>query len=304
MAVIVLMQLVLISCNSSPANFTAPLTPYIGPTLAPTSTLTARRTNTPQPTATPAVYIVQQNDTLISIAKKLGLSVEALIQSNPEVVPSALTVGQQLLLPGDQTLPGFAMLPTPVALSMGEPLCDPQPDGLECSIDVGNPSQNIIENVLVRFHLFAADGSEADAMEGVLLLNQLQPGQSLPATAFFPGASDPVLVEAFLVSANPAPASTLDGLSNLADVQQSISWDGKTATVRGLVANPAGFTSPRNIWVAIIGQDDAGSTVTYRRWEWRGSLPAGGTLPFDLSLASLRGEIATVKVYMEEWPEP
>ena len=298
------MQFVLISCNSSPSNSVDSLTPYKRPTLAPTSTLVAGRTNTPQPTATPAVYVIQQNDTLISIAKRLGITVEALIQANPDVVPSALTVGQQLLLPGDQSRQGIALLPTPVALSMGQPFCDTQPDGIECSVDVENPSQSPVENILVRFHLFAADGSEVGAMEGVLLLNQLQPGQTLPATAFFPGASGQASVEAFLVSANPAPASTLEGLSKLTDIQQSISWDGKTATVRGLVANPAGFTTPRNIWVAIIGQDGTGATVAYRRWEWRGTLPENASLPFELSMASLRGEIATVQVYLEEWPEP
>lgn len=46
-------------------------------------------------------YIVQQDDTVISIANRFGISEQALLAANPEITnPNELTVGQRLRIPG------------------------------------------------------------------------------------------------------------------------------------------------------------------------------------------------------------
>lgn len=87
-----------------------------GTVVAPTPTAT---TGTPQPTPTPTatlvpgqqvIYVVQSGDTLYSIARRFGVSVQALIQINNITRPSFIRTGQRLIIPR-----GTAVTPTPSA---------------------------------------------------------------------------------------------------------------------------------------------------------------------------------------------
>lgn len=55
---------------------------------------------TPPPTPSPAVYIVQPGDTLWSIARRFGTTVEAIAWVNGIVNPNYIYVGQRLIIPG------------------------------------------------------------------------------------------------------------------------------------------------------------------------------------------------------------
>ena len=51
-------------------------------------------------------YVVQEGDTLYSIAQAFGVSVEALQQANNIADPSLLSIGQRLIIPGFEGVTG------------------------------------------------------------------------------------------------------------------------------------------------------------------------------------------------------
>jgi len=59
---------------------------------------------TQQPWCPPGslVYVVKSGDTFYSIARRFGVTVQALIQANPGVNPDALLIGQQICIPPAQ----------------------------------------------------------------------------------------------------------------------------------------------------------------------------------------------------------
>ena len=45
------------------------------------------------------IYRVQQGDTINSIARKRGASIQAILKANPSLKPGQLRIGQQVLIP-------------------------------------------------------------------------------------------------------------------------------------------------------------------------------------------------------------
>ena len=54
---------------------------------------------TPGGTKTSTTYQVQPGDTLFRIAQKHGLTVAALQAANPNVIPSRMSIGQEIKIP-------------------------------------------------------------------------------------------------------------------------------------------------------------------------------------------------------------
>jgi LysM repeat protein len=87
-------------------------TPTRVPTRTPTPTLTATatattpptptatRTPTIPPTPTPVFYVVQPGDTLVAIAAKYGVTVQAIMDANGITDPKIVRVGARLIIPG------------------------------------------------------------------------------------------------------------------------------------------------------------------------------------------------------------
>jgi LysM repeat protein len=109
---------------ASPDGFAIPVTLQDGsinvtettgptPTLAPSATpgptatspppLTPSPTDTPTPTATagcPTLYVVRSGDTVYSIARRFGVSLQALATANSLPASFAIKIGQLLVIPG------------------------------------------------------------------------------------------------------------------------------------------------------------------------------------------------------------
>src|SRR4030042_1232811 len=89
--------------TSRPASPTVALpsltpTPSVGPAVSPTpSGATAAPT---PPAGADTTYEVQAGDTLFSIARRFGTTVEAIVAANGLADPSQIEVGQVLLIPG------------------------------------------------------------------------------------------------------------------------------------------------------------------------------------------------------------
>jgi LysM repeat protein len=76
----------------------APASPSPSPTLASPSTSPSP---TPTPVPTPLVYVVQSGDTLSKIAKRFGVSLDALIEANKDRItnPDRINIGDQIVIP-------------------------------------------------------------------------------------------------------------------------------------------------------------------------------------------------------------
>ncbi len=98
-----------------------PTETLVPPTETPTATPTLLPTATPAPTATPLpctfTYVVRRGDTLWSIARRYGTTVEAIAQANGIINPNYIWVGQVLCIPGGAPPP----TPYPPAVYIVQP---------------------------------------------------------------------------------------------------------------------------------------------------------------------------------------
>jgi len=97
------------STQPAPTATPTPTGTVTVPTATPTSTTQPQPTAT-QPPGQPIYYIVRPGDTLYSIARQFGVSVQAILAANNLPNPNCIYVGQKLLIPSPGTP---APTPTP-----------------------------------------------------------------------------------------------------------------------------------------------------------------------------------------------
>jgi len=96
---------------SSPTVAPRSPTPPSTPSVSPVSPTPSEATSTPTPTPqTATTYEVRPGDTLFSIARRFGTTVQAIVAANNLADPSQIEVGQVLLIPG-----GTSPTSTPVS---------------------------------------------------------------------------------------------------------------------------------------------------------------------------------------------
>ncbi len=84
-----------------------------GPSRSPTATVDASPTAVPAPT--PQVYVIKQGDTLLKVAKKFGITLDALLAANKTTIknPDRIAIGDQIIIPGPvPDVPSLAPLPS------------------------------------------------------------------------------------------------------------------------------------------------------------------------------------------------
>ncbi|MBL8063052.1 MAG: LysM peptidoglycan-binding domain-containing protein, partial [Anaerolineales bacterium] len=100
---LLLLGILLSACgtSASPTQTTdVSLQPYLTVTPAATDTPNVLVIlETPIPTSTLQVYVVESGDTISEIAEKFKIPQDGLIAANPNVNPNALTIGQTLFIP-------------------------------------------------------------------------------------------------------------------------------------------------------------------------------------------------------------
>ena len=102
----------------------APQAPAANPTPAESGLVEAPATPTPQPEAVDEVYVVQPGDTLLAIATRYGITVDAILAANNLTNPDFVFSGQRLVIPvigsapvATATTPGITLGPAGIQLT-------------------------------------------------------------------------------------------------------------------------------------------------------------------------------------------
>lgn len=261
------------------------VTPTPSPLPSPTATLP------PPPTPTPLTYTVVAGDTLIGIATRFGVTLDALLAANPGIDPQFLPVGATLIVPAptDDTAPE-SVLATGVTLDA--PVCYPVADGVWCLVVVANQGDVAVESLMLRVALRASDGRLLAEQRVAAPLNRLPVGEQMIVGAFFEqatgGQGQAALLTALPVAheAERYLAATVNYHWQAEDAKVQIEG---TATISGTASS---------IWLLGMAFDGAGRPLAYRRQR----LSGGDRLPFSLALYPLQSPVTTVRVLIEARP--
>ena len=164
---------------------------------------------------------------------------------------------------------------------------------------VVNDDEGALENISGLVTL--QSGEQTWTETALMPLNLLPKGASLPLVAYF----QPPTPETFSVSAEvdfylpvmPEDARYLP--VEIREQQTSLSEDGGTAQVSGMLQLSDERGDASYLWLHATAFDADGNVVAVRRWEAEGPVEAGETQAFDLWLYSLGGAIENVELLAE-----
>lgn len=200
----------------SPAPTATPdrFTPAPSPTVTPTATplpATPNPSPTPTPEPTPIIHTLQAGDTLIGLARRYGVTVQAIQEANGITDPRGLLAGQQIIIPldpearlgaGGEPTPE----PTPPPIRIGPLAFSDQADGLwafgQALLSEGEP----LEHVVVQVDLLDADGAMVASVQAPLLQDMLLPREDAGffVVRFTPRPPSFDRYQSRVVNANPA----------------------------------------------------------------------------------------------------
>lgn len=297
------------ACAPQPTSSTPQpddLIPYL--TATPASTLTPEGLvplTTPLPSPTPFTYTITQGETMSSVALKFGVSLDDLQAANPEVNPSAMSVGQVLKIPSNPDNPSGEPTPTPAPFVIQQIKCYPTTNkGMWCFVLAYNDSSDFMENVSAQVTLVDSNNVFIASQTALLPLNILPPNISLPLTVYFPPDipfdAKPQVQVLTVIRLLPNDQRYIPATVNNTLVQ--VSSDGHSAQVSGLILSQSQTSAANQVWVAATAYDDAGRVVGVRRWESNASLSEGGSLSFEFFISSIGGQIAKVEFAVEARP--
>lgn len=259
---------------------------------------------TPLPSPTPFTYSVQQGETISSVALKFGVSIDELIAANPEVNPSAMPIGTVLKIPSNPDNPTGEATPTPAPFTVEQIECYPTANkGMWCFVLAHNDSPDFMENLGAQVTLVDSNGEALTSQTALLPLNILPPYTSLPLFVYFPPEvpidAKPQAQILTAIRLLPGDSRYLPATVNNTLVE--INADGRFAQISGEVRLPVESNAATQTWVAAVAYDESGRVVGVKRWEGGGIQP-GGSLKFEMSVASLGGVLTRVEFAVEARP--
>jgi len=278
------------------------LHPYL--TSTPATTITPNVfvvVETPLPTATPFIYIVESGDTLSQIAEKFNISQDELQTTNPDINPNSLSIGTTLIIPDPSSAMTGASTPTPVPAPITQAGCHPSADdGQWCFALIRNDSAGPIENVSAQFTLLDGNNNAVTSQTAYTPLDIIPPNSALPVYTFFPNTPANLNLQVQLLSAVQSSSSRFLPTS-LNNTVTQIAWDGKTAQLSGQILLPAESQAASRVWVAAVAYDKEGQVVGLRRWEG-GAVQPGESIAFSFYVASTGSAIEAVDLIMQANP--
>ena len=259
----------------------------------------------PTPLPTPVTYIVEQGDTLISIAWTFGVTVEALQAANPTVDDRFLSVGTVLVIPGssaEATPAPPTATPEPIALTLSAPACYPAPTGpLYCFVEAHNADTSAVGNVSAQIVLADANGLPLADARATSALQIIPPNGSAPLVAVFDPLPAGVAAQGVrLLSAQRVSDPFRAGYFPLDVSSNAGAATGGGWMATGRVRNASGVAVSA-AWVTMTLYDAEGMIVGYRTEALAGLAP-GDEREFTLVAVSLGGAVAQHTLAAEARP--
>ncbi len=243
------------------------------PTPTPTATTTPipatpEPTATPTPEPTPIIHTLQAGDTLIGLARKYGVTVQAIQEANGITDPRGLLVGQQIIIPTDPEARLSAGTPTPAPTpppARISPLTFSEQAGVlwalgELTLTGGDP----IEDVVVQVDLLDQSGQVIASAQTPMLQTMLAPGEPAGfAVRFAPPPGRFASYYSQIVNAMPAHTALAYRDLTIENLLAQQSGDA-VFSLSGQIVN-TGAAPARNITVSVILYDEAGQVTGVRQ---------------------------------------
>lgn len=242
---------------------------------------------TPEPTATPIIYVIEEGDTLLAVALQHGISLEAILLANPELRPELLQIGQRVIIPSpsEDDLPaGLLPDPTPLPLTIAGTAWYTTPTGSLWFLgEVVNDTDWAVENVRLGVTVYGQEGTALAELDGWVAADVLATGESAPFGLLFePLAGVMSTYETRLLSSEPV---TREGYwsPDLAIVESIGAFEGPVYRVRGTVRN-RGETETVQVELVTTLYDTGGRITGFLQETLPDPLPPAGEASFDLWL--------------------
>lgn len=302
------------SCSAPKTNFPAKeatsvsLTPYTSPTASQTvevlSSTLEKPTQLPTPTPTPIVYVIKEGDTMLAIAFKYGISLEALQSANPDVNARLLVVGTELVIPLEDIIPSNPITATPIPVQITQTICHPAQDGIWCFVNIRNDRGRPLENVSAE--VIVQDSSGKFLTEGIAFgaMNLLPVEEELPLVVFFPGRyPNDLLATSNILTVQLLPKDDDRYLNAWIEIDAiEISETGVSAEVEGKIGLPAKSVPGNLAWVLLVAYDNDKNVVGFRKVEQVERMEPGTSRNFNIQVFSLDSEITEVRAFVEVRP--
>lgn len=256
-------------------SLTTESAPTLSPTFTPQITLTVRFRELSTPTSAPKIpltptsepdnseessisYTIRPADTLLGIALDFGVSIQALQAANGHIDPRNLQVGQQLIIPVEDTPPTIAMT---IPLQVAQPVCYETPtDSIVCMGQIYNTQKYSVRRVDIRVQLIRSDGLILAERDTIIDQNMIPPGGAAPYSARFKAEWQNYTTTASLRHADVMPEIHFVPLIIEDEIIQRA--DGRY-TVSATLYNPSPYiTEPPRLILTLL--DDSGQVVGYR----------------------------------------
>ena len=277
--------------TAAPTSLLSPValpTAVTSPTPIPRPPSTPIPSATPEPTATPIIYVIKEGDTLLAVAIRHGIPLDAIQLANPGLRPELLQIGQQVILPPpseDDRPAGFLPSPTPIPLAIGGTAWYTTPTGSLWFLgEVVNETQSPVENVRLGVTVYGQDGKVLGELDGWAAADVVAAGGATPFGLLFaplPGAM--ATYDTRLLSSEPV---TRDRVwhTELAIATSSGGFEGPVYRVQGSIRN-GGDTEAREVTLITTLYDANGRVTGFVQEMLPDVLPPAGEASFDLWLA-------------------
>lgn len=314
---LVVSNLVLLGCGRliQPPTPTAAARISATTTDTPRPTATRRATFTPVPatpsdtptptaTATPVIYVIEKGDTLLPIARKYGVSVQAIQDANGISDPRRLWIGQEIIIPvaEGEGEPTTVPTPTPVALRIeGLAFYRTPVDTLWCLGEVANVSGRPAEEVQVQVSLHDEQGRLLASGRAFSELHILATEARAPFAILFTAPPSNFAQYQTLVVGGVPSTHLGPRYPHLAVVDHWGEWlDENTYQVRGEVHN-VGQAEAERVALVVTLYDEQDHVVGARTVEIAADVFLPGAIaPFEVLLAPL-GDVARYEAQVQGW---
>ncbi|MBL7063016.1 MAG: LysM peptidoglycan-binding domain-containing protein [Anaerolineae bacterium] len=284
---------------SAPTSALAASTPTFHPTAtAPLLPLAA--TATPTITPTPVTHVIQEGETLLSIAYEYGVSLQALQAANDIENPLLLQIGQELVIPiGEETTETTLglLLPTPTPLpfsAQAVAFYETPVGGLECLGEITNTTALTLTNVLVRVTLHDDTGAALMAGDALAAVDLIPPGSRSPFRILFTAPPTTWASPQVTIIRGEAAGALAAAYVPITVTEVESQPSGSQFQVSGIVRNDSAEQAAGHVSVIVTTYDAQGLVTGFRQGtvETEGPLAPGATAPFTL-LFTYHGDVPT-----------